>query len=174
MSPHLRTTIAAIASMTATDPPSHALLRLKPQGPITGFVDGAWWPRSRDLPVELPALLTVLDVPLGRVERVCYHLGDWPPARRKLAVAGGVVRLEGFGSQRAGTVTVIGAGDRRRLTLLIVPPETDPELAHHILMTAAHRDNIDSVETLFSARIAAADVTGPVVVHGDITKERAR
>ena len=37
----------------------HLRLRLKPRGPVTGFVDGGWWPRSRDLAAELPALLAV-------------------------------------------------------------------------------------------------------------------
>ncbi|MFF0147938.1 DUF5994 family protein [Amycolatopsis sulphurea] len=33
--------------MTATEPPRHApRLRLKPEAPTTGYVDGAWWPRS--------------------------------------------------------------------------------------------------------------------------------
>ena len=29
-------------------------LRLKPKAPRTGYVDGAWWPRSHDLAAELP------------------------------------------------------------------------------------------------------------------------
>lgn len=45
-------------------------LRTKPKAPTTGYVDGAWWPRSRDLAVELPALLAVPVVRLGQVQRV--------------------------------------------------------------------------------------------------------
>jgi hypothetical protein len=42
----------------ATEPPRLTLrLKLKPKAPTTGYVDGAWWPRSRDLSAELPALL---------------------------------------------------------------------------------------------------------------------
>lgn len=125
-------------------------LRLKPKGPTTGYVDGGWWPRSRDLAAELALLLVALDVRLGTAERVGYHLADWPPARRKLTIAGGLVRLEGFEAQHRDTVTVTGPWNRHRLTLLVLPPDTDAGLAHQILMTAAHRDNIDTVETLLA------------------------
>jgi hypothetical protein len=40
--------------------------RLKPKAPTTGWVDGGWWPRSRDLPAELSGLLSVLAVRLKR------------------------------------------------------------------------------------------------------------
>ena len=34
-------------------------LRLKPKAPTTGWADGGWWPRSRNLAAELPGLLSV-------------------------------------------------------------------------------------------------------------------
>ncbi|QFU86806.1 DUF5994 family protein [Amycolatopsis sp. YIM 10] len=125
-------------------------LRLKPKAPATGYVDGAWWPRTRDLTRELPALLTVLAVRLNVAERFTYHLEDWPPTPRRITVGGKTFRLEGFRSQAAGTVTVIGQGGR--VTLLVVPPETDPEAAHDVQMAAAHRDNTDSPTTLLTGR----------------------
>ncbi|MEU2162428.1 DUF5994 family protein [Streptomyces sp. NPDC019208] len=42
-----------------TSPP--ARLSTTPAGSAPGFPDGAWWPRSRDLLRELPALVHVLD-----------------------------------------------------------------------------------------------------------------
>lgn len=45
-------------------------LRLKPKAPQSGYVDGAWWPHSDDLRSELPDLLAVLSVRLGRIDRV--------------------------------------------------------------------------------------------------------
>jgi hypothetical protein len=129
--------------------PRHPVrLRLKPKAPRTGYVDGAWWPRSRDLSAELPSLLTVLAVRLEQVERVTFNLAAWPAQPRRLRFGDADVRLEGFRSQPAATVTVIGAWERHRLTLLVVPPETDPVVAHGILMTAAHRDDHRSPETL--------------------------
>lgn len=124
-------------------------LRLKPKAPITGYVDGAWWPRSRDLSAELPGLLAVLAVRLGRIERVTYNLARWQSAARRLVIDGGAIRLEGFRSQHLDTVTVIG-DEWHRMTLLVVPPETNPAAARHVLMAASHRNNGDSIETLLA------------------------
>ena len=74
-------------------------LRLKPKAPPTGYVDGAWWPRSRDLTAELVALAEVLAVRLGRIERVAYVLSTWDTAPRKPEIGGFRVRLEGFSHQ---------------------------------------------------------------------------
>ena len=121
-------------------------LRLKPKGLTTGWVDGGWWPRSRDLGAELPALLAVLTVRLGRIEYVSYHLGDWAPPVGRISGDGGVVRLGGYRGQRANTVDVSAA--ERRVTLLVVPPETPDQAAHAALMAAGHRGDIHDVETL--------------------------
>jgi hypothetical protein len=124
-------------------------LRLKPRGPVTGFVDGAWWPRSRDLPAELPALLAVLAVRLGPVESVSYNLDDWGPTPRKITLDGRIVRLAGYRSQHPATIDVLAAN--HRITLLVVPPEATPEVAHGALMAAGRRANADRVEALLLA-----------------------
>jgi Family of unknown function (DUF5994) len=131
-------------------------LRLKPKGPTTGWVDGGWWPRSRDLAAELPGLLAVLAVRLGRIERVAYHLGDWGPTLHRLSCAGGVVRLEGYRAQHADTVDVLGAA--QRVTLLVVAPETSAQTGHAALMAAGHRGNTGDVETLLRSRPATPQV----------------
>lgn len=128
-------------------------LRLKPKAPATGYVDGAWWPKSRDLSQELPALLVVLGVRLNGVERFTYHLETWPGTPRKLRVGGNVIRAEGFRTQPVDTVTAIGSGGEH-VTLLVVPPETEAEFAHEVLMNAAHRGNDDSIPTLLAAGAA--------------------
>jgi hypothetical protein len=80
---HLSITSPAVM---ANEQPRYPLrLRLRPKALTTGYVDGAWWPRSRDLAAELPALLAVL-----------------------------TVRLGGFWSRPPHTVDVV-AGDRRRV-----------------------------------------------------------
>jgi hypothetical protein len=120
---------------------------LKPKAPTAGYVDGAWWPRSNDLPSELPALLAVLAVRLGQIQRVSYHLAAWGPAPRRISVDGHLVRLGGFRYQNPHTMDVIGLAGTR-VTLLVVPPGTAQEAAHQMLMTAGRRDNVDSVDTL--------------------------
>jgi hypothetical protein len=138
-------------AVTANEQPRCPLrLRLRPKALTTGYVDGAWWPRSRDLAAELPALLAVLAVRLGETPRVSYNLTEWDTGPRQIAVAGVRVRLNGFWSRPPHTVDVI-AGDRRRLVLLLVPPDTEPSAAHHTMMRAAQRDNTDTVEVLLRA-----------------------
>src|SRR3712207_9526424 len=54
--------------------------------------DGAWFPRSRDLAVELPELIAELDRRGVRVERFTYPLDAWSAVPRKLAVQGQIGR----------------------------------------------------------------------------------
>lgn len=144
-----RTTIPSATS--ATEQPRLTLrMKLKPKAPTTGYVDGAWWPRSRDLLAEIPALIAALTVRLGDIERVTYHLASWDAAPTRLPTRLGRVRLDGFRSQHADTVTVVGAGGQHRLTLLVVPPETIPAAAQHMLVTASQRANPDPIHTLLT------------------------
>ncbi|MCF6743508.1 hypothetical protein E9529_04315 [Blastococcus sp. KM273128] len=87
--------------------------------------DGAWFPRSRDLAVELPELIAALERHGVRVERFTYALDAWQPAPRKLEVLGRTVRAGGFRSMDPQVVCLTWAGGNRRADLLVVPPETD-------------------------------------------------
>ncbi len=143
--PHLSTAPPVVT--TDEQPRCPLRLRLRPKALPAGYVDGAWWPRSRDLAAELPALLAVLSVRLGEIPRVSYNLTEWDTAPGQIAADGVRVRLSGFWSRPPHTVDVV-AGDRRRLTLLLVPPDADPSAAHHAMMSAAQRENTDTVEVL--------------------------
>jgi hypothetical protein len=130
--------------------PQQALrLRMKPTGSTTGHVDGAWWPRSRDLAAELPALIEALAARLGRIERVSYHLDDWEPAALRIRVAGHPVRLGGFRAQAEHTVDV-SAAMWRRVTVLVVPPETPSVVAEQLLSATAERDNTRTASELIT------------------------
>ena len=87
--------------------------------------DGGWFPRSRDLAVEVPELIAELDRRGVRVERFTYALDAWSPVARKVVVQGRTVRTGGFRSMDAGVVCLTWAGGTRRADLLVVPPETD-------------------------------------------------
>jgi hypothetical protein len=87
--------------------------------------DGAWFPRTRNLAVEVPELIAELDRRGVRVERFTYALDAWAPAARKLVVQDRVVRTGGFRSMDPGVVCLTWDGGRRRADLLVVPPETD-------------------------------------------------
>jgi hypothetical protein len=139
-------------------------LRLKPRGPVTGFVDGGWWPRSRDLPGELPALLAVLAVRMGPVEDVTYNLDTWGPTPRRISLDGRRVRLSGYRSQHPATIDVLSAADR--VTLLVVAPDAAPEAAHSALMAAGHRGNTDHVDALLRGEFA------PGAVDDELAQQR--
>lgn len=130
-------------------------VQMKPAAPTAGdpgYVDGAWWPRSRDLRVELPALFAALAARLGVVERMAYNLGEWHPADRRLETGGVRVKLGGFHSQGANTIDVTGR-DGRRITLLVVPPDTPAATARKISLAAADERNVERADTLL-ARVA--------------------
>lgn len=137
------------ADQNAIVPASTPRLRLKPKGPQSGYVDGAWWPHTDDLTAELPDLLAVLSVRLGRIDRVLYHLDTWARVPRKLVTGGRTVRLDGYRGQPVNTIEVLGLdGDRDRVALLVIAPGTDPDDAHTIMMRAAQPNNAITVDGL--------------------------
>ena len=135
--------------LRSSGPDTDVRLRLKPAAPTSGHVDGSWWPRSRDLAAELPDLLAAVTDRLGSTERVSYHLGDWDPAGRSIDVGGGfAVRLSGFHFQQRDTIDVLGP--QKRITLLVIPPETSPQTADDALAAAAQPGNTDTVDALLN------------------------
>jgi hypothetical protein len=135
-----------------TPPDFTPRLRLKPKAPRSGYVDGAWWPWSDDLTSELPDLLAVLSVRLGRIERVMYNLGEWATAPAKAMLGERVVRLDGYRRQPINTLEVRGV-NRERILLLVVPPNTDSDQAHATMMAAAAPNNDSSTEGLLTAGV---------------------
>ena len=132
-----------------TSPERTPRLRLKPKGPISGLVDGAWWPHSDDLTTQLPDLLAVLSVRLGPVERVMFNINEWAVSPAKHFMGGRAVRLDGYQTQPIHTIDVIGV-NRRRIALLVAPPSTDPDQAHATLMAAAAPDDRSTVDDLLA------------------------
>ena len=130
-----------------TPPERTPRLRLKPKAPHSGYVDGAWWPHSEDLTVELPDLVSVLSVRLGPISRVIYNMNEWAKPPAKFAIGGRTVRLDGYRRQPVSTVEVLGL-NRNKIVLLVVSPRAEPDQAHAIMMTAASPNNASPVEGL--------------------------
>lgn len=129
-------------------PPEHTpRLRLKAKAPQTGYVDGAWWPRTHSLPTELPDLLAVLSVRLGPIDRVLYNVGEWSASPARIVIGDWVVHLDGYRNQPPNSIEVLGR-DRSRITLLVVPPYTDADEAHTTMMAAATAQNASTVTDL--------------------------
>jgi hypothetical protein len=122
--------------MTTPTPTDRVRLRLKPEGPHSGYVDGAWWPRSADLTTEIPELLAALETRIGPVDRVLYKLSEWAHAPAKLPVGTRRIRLDGYRIQPPHTVEVLGF-NRNRVVLLVVPPDASPAHAESTMSAAA-------------------------------------
>jgi Family of unknown function (DUF5994) len=122
-------------------------LRLKPKADCSGYVDGAWWPRSDDLTTELPDLLAVLSVRLGAISRVMYNLNEWRATPTEIVTGRRAVQLDGYRGQPSNTVEVVDAKSNK-IVLLVVPFYTDPDQAHAIVMAAAASGNVSSVDPL--------------------------
>lgn len=120
-----------------------------------GFVDAAWWPRSRDLGRELPPLLELMWSAGRDITRVTYRATEWGPAPRQLLIEGRRVRLGGFSY---GDPLLLGLSDawgRERVDLLVLAPETDAAMAAAAFELAATPDGALRPADLL-ARAAAA------------------
>lgn len=133
----------------ATGQDARLTLKPLPRGDA-GYVDGAWWPRSRNLLAEVPSLLREFGTDGGRLERVSYRLADWDPTPRTMGVGTSLIRLGGYRSLAANTVNLLVSG--RWLALLVVPPETPERSAERTLGTAGTPDNTDSIAELLADR----------------------
>ncbi|MFB7103449.1 DUF5994 family protein [Streptomyces hydrogenans] len=119
--------------------PGTALLRMETTGSRQSLLDGAWWPRSRDVERELPSLLTALTEYLGPVTRVGLDASAWNAIPTRLVVDGRVVHLDSF---PVGDDTVlVTRGENDHFSLMVVPPDTPPEAAREAMARAVDADN---------------------------------
>jgi hypothetical protein len=129
-------------------------LALKSVASTTGYVDGGWWPHSRDLGAEAGDLARAVTLRLGPVREIAYALDAWEVAARHVAIdpAGRTpsVRLVGFASQDPHVVLVTGDSGRT-LGLLVVPPESPDQAGHAAMDRAARPGNAESPATLLVA-----------------------
>ncbi|MEW2558415.1 DUF5994 family protein [Streptomyces griseorubiginosus] len=145
-------TISLPTAIEAEEPSSSSPLRLSlsPTGPAPALLDGAWWPRSRDLMAELPTLTAVLDPLWGRITRVTVNPTHWPVVPRKVPVAGHVVKVGWFLAEQDPHELLLLSYHVGRWNLLVIPPRTDPVTAAW-LMTAAS----DPLGTSTASRLMA-------------------
>ncbi|MFJ1569346.1 DUF5994 family protein [Streptomyces erythrochromogenes] len=113
-----------------------ARLSLTPKTNLGGLLDGAWWPRSRDLAAELPALAAALDETWGRITRVSVNPTRWPVVPRTVAVAGHVLHVGWFTEQDPDKMILLSY-TVGRWDLLVIPPETEPAAAARLMAAAA-------------------------------------
>ncbi|MBB4780715.1 hypothetical protein BJY27_001676 [Streptomyces rapamycinicus] len=126
--------------------PGTALLRLATTHTREGILDGAWWPRSRDIGAELPALITALTEHLGPVTRVGLDADAWEELPTRLIIDDRIVHIDSF-PVGDGTI-LITRGDRDLFSLLVVPPHATPDAARTAMARAVRVDNLAPAEQI--------------------------
>jgi hypothetical protein len=124
-------------------------------------LDGAWWPRTRDLTQELPALVEELHRRGIRVTRVAYNPDLWGPAPRRLDADGRTTRLGWFRNVDRQLLNMTGDLSRGRLDFLVVPPETTAATADRAFSAATDRANRQAPTELLETLGAASPQVPP-------------
>ncbi|MET7715524.1 DUF5994 family protein [Streptomyces sp. NPDC005407] len=114
-----------------------ARLSLTAAGSVRGLLDGAWWPRFRDLSRELPALTDALDGLWGRITRVTVNPAYWPVVPRKVPVTGRMLHVGWFRDEQDQHKLILLSYTVGRWDLLVIPPETDAASAVRLMAAAA-------------------------------------
>ncbi|AOR36751.1 hypothetical protein BFF78_41985 [Streptomyces fodineus] len=114
-----------------------ARLSLTPPASAPGLLDGAWWPRSRDLLREIPGLTDALDARWGRITRVIVNPAHWPVIPHKVPVTGHIVHVGWFAAEQDPNKLILLSYTVGRLDLLVIPPETEPTAAARLMAAAA-------------------------------------
>ncbi|MFD8825588.1 DUF5994 family protein [Streptomyces sp. NPDC059605] len=132
--------------------PGTALLRLETTGSRQSLLDGAWWPRSRDVKREIPPLVTALTEHLGPITRVGLDASAWNGIPTRLVVDERVVHLDSF---PVGDDTIlITRGDNDHFSLMVVPPDTTPEAARTAMARAVHSGNVTQAAEILLAALS--------------------
>lgn len=124
-------------------------LRMEPTLDRTGTVDGVWWPRTTDLLVELPGLVTTLAAVIGPIVAVGVDSAAWTDVPTRITVDGHIVRITPY-AVGDGTMTVI-RGRRDHFLLLVLPPPTGSAAADTAMALAVRTGSTTSLRTLLAA-----------------------
>ncbi|GAA4987872.1 DUF5994 family protein [Yinghuangia aomiensis] len=133
--------------MTATDdrpatiPPmtTAARVALTRAGHPAGRLDGAWWPRSRDLVRELPALVEAMQS-VGPIVRVTVNPTLWDSVPKHIPAGDRLIKVGWFTDEQDVHGIMLLSRRAQRWDLLVVPPDTAPDTAG-LLMAAAGKSS---------------------------------
>jgi hypothetical protein len=145
-----------------------ARLALKADGTPRGLLDGAWWPRSRDLLSELPALTDVLDPLWGRITRIAVNPAYWPVVPHAVPVRGHIVKVGWFTPELDPHKLLLLSYGNARWDLLIVPPEAGAASATRLMTAASDQDG----PLLTASALIAADRTRQTPHAGSAPADR--
>ncbi|MGD6755702.1 DUF5994 family protein [Streptomyces sp. BH105] len=121
-------------------PPPNPEARVALKSPTGhGLLDGAWWPRSRDLAAQLPALVGMLDPLWGRITRVAVNSTLWPVVPREVPVDGRLLKVGWLTPGLDPHQLLLLVRGTSRFDLLVIPPETGAASAARLMAGACTR-----------------------------------
>jgi len=127
-------------------------LRLKAASTHPGMVNGAWWPRSRDLTRELPPLIAALDEAWGRIYHATVQVGMWPDIPKQVRTGEHAVRVGWFDAEQdPHDICLLSLRGGARWDLLVIPPEFDPDAAERAMAMAATVGDFQTASALLDA-----------------------
>ncbi len=149
--------IASSAAQRAPAPRRRPLRLRMGQAPGVDRLDGAWWPQSRDLAVELADLVDHFPADRGRVVRALFSPPDWELSPRRVPVAAGYVEV---GSLPRDDTHVIDlrTSEHVLLHVLVVPPEFSPGQGAEALLAGGTPGNSQAAPDLLLAVAERSDV----------------
>ncbi|MFE3323784.1 DUF5994 family protein [Streptomyces sp. NPDC059176] len=151
----MTTTLGRTASHTLA-PGRASRLSLTPKTrSVTSVLDGAWWPRSRDLAAELPSLADALEARWGRITRIAVNPSRWPAIPRRVAVTGHAVHVDWFTELDPDKIVLLSY-TTIRCDLLVIPPESQPASAARLMSAAATPGSVLTAGVLLSDEAATA------------------
>jgi len=119
----------------APDVAERSPLRMRLRRGEPGALDGAWWPQTRNLQVELADLVDHFPPGVGRIDRAVYSPPDWLPSPRRIKTARGFLKVGSY--PRDDThVVLLRLSTGETLTMLVVPPATPASQAARMMQAA--------------------------------------
>jgi hypothetical protein len=102
-----------------------------------GAPRGAWWPETRDLTDQLPALFALWPAEAGRIVRVLYSPPDWDDRPRSVQVSDGRrVKTGSFPRDDTHRLT-LSMMNGKRYAITVIAPDTSAAAAADVLSTFA-------------------------------------
>ena len=131
---------------TAKSTPERRGLRLQLSDVASpGRVDGAWWPRSRNLQREAADLVDHFPTASGRIVRLLFSRPDWDKSSERghgvgtIRAARGSVKVGSFPSDDTHLM-IVAMASGRRLKLLVIPSDTPAVEGEQRLRAVAQSD----------------------------------
>jgi Family of unknown function (DUF5994) len=135
-------------------------LVIAPRPTLRDHLHGAWWPYTTNIEHELAPMLAAVSSRFRAVVGVMLNRDEWPTAALGwLPAQAGRLKISWYGLPESHLV-VLHCSERRRIALLLVPPDTPEAVAvTATLMASAPGNGLTTNQTLTIARAQADPAT---------------